>query len=137
MGNATFVNASYMVCLSDQSHCQDSCVTVMISASLRSSILLPCHAPFLGRTDWMLWVQNTGAPLVNLSSQGKVWFLEPREGRVKTFPNEGSRGNYTIRIDGLQESDLGCYQCGPADACHQVVVQKEGEKYDYYSYFSI
>ncbi|CAL8344803.1 unnamed protein product [Arctogadus glacialis] len=113
--------------LNDQSHCQDSCDTVMISASLRSSILLPCHAPFLysSRTDWMLWVQNTGAPLVNLSSQGKVRFLEPREGRVKTFPNEGSRGNYTIRIDGLQESDLGCYQCGPADACHQVVVKKE------------
>ena len=135
MGNATFVNASYMVCVSDQSHCQDSCVTVMISASLRSSILLPCHAPFLGRTDWMLWVQNTGAPLVNLSSQGKVWFLEPREGRVKTFPNEGSRGNYTIRIDG--ESDLGCYQCRPADACHQVVVKNEGEECDYYSYFSV
>ena len=63
--------------------------------------------------------------------------LWPWQGRVKTFPNEGSRGNDTIRIDGLQESDLGCYQCGPADACHQVVVQKEGEKYDYYSYFSI
>ncbi|XP_030236276.1 uncharacterized protein LOC115560828 isoform X3 [Gadus morhua] len=122
---AWFALCNLCASLNDQSHCQDSCDTVMISASLRSSILLPCHAPFLGLTDWMLWVQNTGAPLVNLSSQGKVWFLEPREGRVKTFPNEGSRGNYTIRIDGLQESDLGCYQCGPADACHQVVVQKE------------
>ena len=125
-----------MVRLSDQPHCQDSCDTVLVSASLGSPVLLPCHAPFLGRTDWMLWVQNTGAPLVNLSSQGKVWFWEPRQGRVKTFPNEGSRGNFTIRIDGLQESDLGCYQCGPAEACHQVVVQKEGEKCDHYSYIS-
>ena len=107
-----------MVCLSDQPHCQDSCDTVLVSASLGSPVLLPCHAPFLGRTDWMLWVQNTGAPLANLSSQGKVWFWEPRQGRVKTFPNEGSRGNFTIRIDGRRESDLGCYQCGPAEECH-------------------
>ncbi|CAL8350832.1 unnamed protein product [Lota lota] len=120
-----FALCSICASLNDQPHCQDSCDTVLVWASLGSSILLPCPAPFPGRADWMLWVQNTGAPLVNLSSQGKVQFLEPRQGRVKAFPNEVYRGNFSIRIDGLQESDLGCYQCGQADACHQVVVKKD------------
>lgn len=110
--------------LDDQHPCQDSCDTTMLSASLGSSVLLPCPAPFPGWADWVLWVQNAGTPLVNLTSQGKVQFLEPRHGRVKAFPNEGYVGNFTIRIDGVQESDLGCYQCGQGDGCHQVVVQK-------------
>lgn len=91
------------------------CETRKISASLGSSVLLPCN--FATTLDGVSWVQPSEEDLVELSSEGRVTFLDPRNGRVKAFPNQGLKGNYSICIDDLQDSDLGPYLCKKRDGC--------------------
>ncbi|XP_029571080.1 uncharacterized protein LOC115163391 isoform X1 [Salmo trutta] len=75
-----------------------------------------------------MWNQGSGsgASLVNITFSGKVDFLDPRQGRVKAFPNQGGLGNFSIRIDDLQASDLGSYCCALQnhDQCHRVEVEE-------------
>lgn len=81
--------------------------------SLGSSKLLPCNLR-PNSSKWVTWshAATKQAEMVQLSSQGHVKFLDPRNGRVKVFSNEQRDGNYSIRIDELEKSDLGCYRCG-------------------------
>lgn len=76
-------------------------------------MLLLCHLQPTG-SNWVTWSHATTgqAEMVQFSSEGHVKFLDPRNGRVKVFPNQHSDGNYSIRIDELEISDLGCYRCG-------------------------
>ncbi len=77
----------------------------------------------------MLWAHVPGVDLVHLTSEGRIKFLDPRYGRVKAFPNQGSEGNYSISIDELQNSDMGCYRCKEAARCLQVeLVAEIGKK---------
>ncbi|XP_035478784.2 uncharacterized protein LOC118299297 isoform X2 [Scophthalmus maximus] len=96
-----------------------SCEIHTVNASLGSSVLFPCNftTNYLG---WVSWNKTPGIELVQLKSDGRVRFLLPKGGRVKTFPNQGSRGNYSIRIDELEDSDLGRYFCVQGHICHQV-----------------
>ncbi|XP_029571081.1 uncharacterized protein LOC115163391 isoform X2 [Salmo trutta] len=114
-------------------HCHDSCNTSTLQAPLGSAVLLSCS---LGSTSlgispghgWVMWNQGSGsgASLVNITFSGKVDFLDPRQGRVKAFPNQGGLGNFSIRIDDLQASDLGSYCCALQnhDQCHRVEVEE-------------
>ncbi|XP_053279149.1 uncharacterized protein LOC128440450 isoform X6 [Pleuronectes platessa] len=95
------------------------CEMHTVSTPLGSSVLLPCNFTTSG-LRWVSWVRASGENLLHLMSDGHVQFMLPKEGRVKVFPNQGSRGNYPIRIDDLQESDLGCYCCLQGNKCHQV-----------------
>ncbi|XP_040902880.1 uncharacterized protein LOC121187619 isoform X5 [Toxotes jaculatrix] len=90
-----------------------------LSAPLGSSVLLPCNFRNNGK-NWVSWTHASGVDLVNLTSGGRIEFLHPRRGRVKAFPNQGSKGNYSIRIDELEDSDLGCYRCMDEKDCLQV-----------------
>ncbi|CAB1347907.1 unnamed protein product, partial [Coregonus sp. 'balchen'] len=99
-------------------HCHDSCNTSTLNAPLGSAVLLSCSfgSTSLGISPghgWVVWNQGSGsgASLVNITSSGKVDFLDPRQGRVKAFPNQGGLGNFSILIDALQASDLGSYCC--------------------------
>ncbi|XP_029922088.1 uncharacterized protein LOC115369602 [Myripristis murdjan] len=74
----------------------------------------------------VLWLHNAKSRLVNVSSTGNIQFLDPRDGRVKAFPIQSSQGDYSIRIDELQESDLGCYRCVQGGRCLQVEVTEKG-----------
>nr|XP_020456051.1 uncharacterized protein LOC109960355 [Monopterus albus] len=101
----------------------DICQTHMLSAPLGSSVLLPCH--FTSNKDsWVSWAHPV-IDLVNLTSKGFIKFLDPKSGRLKVFPNQASMGNYTIRIDELEVSDLGCYRCVWKNNCHQVELVAE------------
>lgn len=66
--------------------------------------------------------------LVSLTSKGRIKFLDPRDGRVKAFPNQGSKGNYSICIDQLQVTDLGSYFCKQGRNCLQVLFVDEGKR---------
>lgn len=74
--------------------------------------------------SWVSWVHTPRVELVHLSSEGRIRFLDPRSGRVKAFPNQGSQGNFSICIDELEDSDLGCYRCNHRGACLQVELVK-------------
>uniref|UniRef100_A0A3Q3JMM3 Ig-like domain-containing protein n=1 Tax=Monopterus albus TaxID=43700 RepID=A0A3Q3JMM3_MONAL len=96
-------------------------------APLGSSVLLPCH--FTSNKDsWVSWAHPV-IDLVNLTSKGFIKFLDPKSGRLKVFPNQASMGNYTIRIDELEVSDLGCYRCVWKNNCHQVELVAETCEY--------
>ncbi|XP_034557388.1 uncharacterized protein LOC117825584 [Notolabrus celidotus] len=90
-----------------------------LSAQLGSSVLLPCNLR-TSNTTRVSWAQTSGGDLVLLRSDGRIQFTDPRYGRVKAFPNQGSEGNFSIRIDELQNSDLGFYFCTWEDECIQV-----------------
>lgn len=98
-----------------------SCDTSTLSAPLGSSVLLPCTFTTSSHTV-VEWKHTAGGNLLRLMPNGQVTFLLPRGGRVKVFPNQSSRGNYSVRIDELLTSDLGCYCCvmGEMSNCHQV-----------------
>ncbi|XP_071372396.1 uncharacterized protein [Centroberyx affinis] len=113
-------------------YCEDLCETSTLVAPLGSSVLLPCsfantsHSSPSAR-DSVRWMQSPNFHLVKLTSKGNITFLDPRYGRVKAFPNQCSQGVFSIRIDELQQSDLGCYRCEQDDGCHQVeVVEQAG-----------
>lgn len=73
----------------------------------------------------MSWIHIPETYLVHLTSKGRVKFVDPRYGRVKAFPNQGSEGNYSICIDELKHSDLGCYRCDYGRHCLQVELVTE------------
>ncbi|XP_004544139.2 uncharacterized protein LOC101482969 [Maylandia zebra] len=103
------------VCSNDEKSCEDSvnfCEKISKTVSLGSSVLLPCNLR-PNSSNWVTWshAATRQAEMVQLSSQGHVKFLDPRNGRVKVFSNEQIDGNYSIRIDELEKSDLGCYRC--------------------------
>ncbi|XP_035010593.1 uncharacterized protein LOC118106285 isoform X4 [Hippoglossus stenolepis] len=123
-----FPLALCFICASsnDEQHFEKSCGQYpylcerhIVSTPLGSSVLLPCNFTTNG-LGWVSWVHASGENLLRLKADGHVQFMLPKEGRVKVFPNQGSRGNYPIRIDELQDSDLGCYRCLQGDKCHQV-----------------
>ncbi|XP_069390621.1 uncharacterized protein [Paralichthys olivaceus] len=97
----------------------DLCEMHTVGTPFGSSVLLPCNFTTSG-LERVSWAHADGADLLTLTSDGHVQFLLPKEGRVKVFPNQVSRGNYSIRIDELQDSDLGFYCCVQGDKCHQV-----------------
>ncbi|XP_040047127.2 uncharacterized protein LOC120827951 isoform X1 [Gasterosteus aculeatus] len=88
----------------------DVCKKQTRSAHLGSSVLLPCILP-PNNVDWVTWAHGPEAHLVHLKSEGRIKFLDHRFGRLKAFPNQGSLGNYSLRIDELRGSDLGRYRC--------------------------
>ncbi|XP_068441981.1 uncharacterized protein [Clinocottus analis] len=97
----------------------DVCETNALRAPLGSSVLLQCSFNTTNRS-WVSWAQTTGLDLVQLRTEGRIKFLDHRNGRVKVFPNQASEGNYSILIDELQHSDHGCYRCKQGHDCHQV-----------------
>ncbi|XP_030296368.1 uncharacterized protein LOC115595714 [Sparus aurata] len=109
-----------------ESSCDDSglCETHTLSAPLGSSVLLPCS--FSTRNHNLVsWVAIHEMHMVQLTSKGRVKFVDPRNGRLKAFPNQGSEGNYSICIDELEKSDLGCYRCEQENDCLQVKLVAE------------
>ncbi|PWA20246.1 hypothetical protein CCH79_00003596, partial [Gambusia affinis] len=101
-----------------------------VSAALGSSVVLPCN--FLSNdSSWVEWTQEDrrNVDLVRLSSKGRILYLNPRSGRVKTFPIQASERNYSIIIDELQNSDIGSYYCKQSDACFEVKLSKDERKY--------
>ncbi|XP_054598861.2 uncharacterized protein [Nothobranchius furzeri] len=128
----TLLLALWLVCVSsdgwrsnvDPIQMED-CEAQSLMAQLGSSVLLPCLFTTKG-FDWVTWAHvheldlDTVQDLVGLSTEGRVKFLDPRHGRVKTFPNQASVGNFSICIDELRESDFGFYICKKENKCVSV-----------------
>ncbi|XP_041849993.1 uncharacterized protein LOC121645567 [Melanotaenia boesemani] len=120
-----FLFALWLKCLSSNSEhfnerpCESFCETSELIVTLGSSVLLPCIFS-TNSNNRVNWIHNGEDDLVNISSSGKVTFPNPRHGRVKVFPVQTSEGNYSICIDDLKKSDLGCYLCKQTDDCFQV-----------------
>nr|XP_040047134.1 uncharacterized protein LOC120827951 isoform X2 [Gasterosteus aculeatus aculeatus] len=103
----------------------DVCKKQTRSAHLGSSVLLPCILP-PNNVDWVMWAHGPEAHLVHLKSEGRIKFLDHRFGRLKAFPNQGSLGNYSLRIDELRGSDLGRYRCSQGQSgCVEVELLAE------------
>ncbi|KAM6932897.1 uncharacterized protein FYW49_001285 [Xenentodon cancila] len=115
------VLALWLMCSSvNGDYCEmRSCETYRLGAPLGSSVLLHCIFTTNDK-KWVTWDHNGKINLMNISSGGHVKFLDPRQGRVKAFPNQASMQNYSIGISELQTSDLGCYRCMQELECLQV-----------------
>lgn len=108
------------------------CETQTLSAPLGSPVLLPCIFS-ASNLSWVSWSHSPDTYLVRLTSKGRVKFVDPRHGRVKAFLNQGSEGNYSIRIDELKNTDLGCYRCEHEQNCLQVnLVAEIGRKISFF-----
>ncbi|KAK7883199.1 hypothetical protein WMY93_029373 [Mugilogobius chulae] len=130
---AAHVEAVYFRCDPDnpqmEKYCSStsqSCVTHRLSTHLGSAVLLPCN--FTGNSSKVLWIQSPAFAVVTVTSGGRVNFSDPRSGRIKAFPNQGSRGNFSISIDRVNSTDLGCYKCVSRDTCVQVELALETVK---------
>ncbi|XP_023206754.1 uncharacterized protein LOC102228060 isoform X1 [Xiphophorus maculatus] len=110
--------------LSVSSNGQGVCKTQRVSALLGSSVVLPCNFSS-DDSSWVEWTQEDGqnVDLVRLSSKGRILYLDPRSGRVKTFPIQASERKYSIIIDELQNSDIGSYYCRKSNECFEVEVE--------------
>ncbi|KAL3057119.1 hypothetical protein OYC64_007578 [Pagothenia borchgrevinki] len=102
----------------------DVCETHRLSTQLGSSVLLPCNFK-PSNVTWVSWSQTPDLHLLQLTSAGRIVFLNPRSGRVKAFPNQGQEENFSISINELNNSDLGCYVCTRGDDCLQVELVAE------------
>ncbi|XP_037326332.2 uncharacterized protein LOC119217072 isoform X1 [Pungitius pungitius] len=102
----------------------DVCAKRTRSAHLGSSVLLPCIFA-ANDSDPVIWAHGAKRDLVRLNSEGRIKFVDHRYGRLKAFPNQGSLGNYSIRIDQLQGSDLGLYNCTRGRGCVEVELLAE------------
>ncbi|XP_063762355.1 uncharacterized protein LOC134879780 isoform X2 [Eleginops maclovinus] len=129
-----FLLALHFICVSSnepyiKTSCEqnpDVCETHRLRASLGSSVLLPCYFKTTNVT-FVSWTHTPELALLDLTSAGRIVFLDPRFGRVKAFPNQGSEGNFSISISELKNSDLGCYVCTQEEKCLQVeLVGKNG-----------
>ncbi|XP_062329825.1 uncharacterized protein LOC134029610 isoform X1 [Osmerus eperlanus] len=112
-----------------KNNCLDSCDRTTLEASLGSTVLLNCSFKdtWLGNSShqkWVFWSRPPGSRLVSITAKGQTDFKDPRDGRVKAFPNQGKLGNYSIRIDVLQDTDLGWYCCEWGDECRRVELTK-------------
>ncbi|XP_032446172.1 polymeric immunoglobulin receptor-like isoform X2 [Xiphophorus hellerii] len=109
---------------------QGVCKKQKVSALLGSSVVLPCNFPS-DDSSWVKWTQEDrlNVDLVRLSSKGRILYLDPRSGRVKTFPLQASERKYSIVIDDLQNSDIGSYYCRQSNECFEVKLSKDkGER---------
>ncbi|XP_051254724.1 uncharacterized protein LOC127362701 [Dicentrarchus labrax] len=116
-----FLLALCFMCVSSDDDCfenRESCETQTLSAPLGSSVLLHCEFT-TNNSNWVSWIHND-SHLVRLKSNGIIKFIDPRHGRVKAFPNHASKGNHSISIDELTDTDLGCYRCVEHNNCFQV-----------------
>ncbi|KAG9348637.1 hypothetical protein JZ751_002377 [Albula glossodonta] len=107
-----------------RSHCENCVKYVTLSTQLNSEVILPCLLELATSDDHMnvVWTQSSSGALLEMTQAGHINFNDPREGRVKVFPNNGI-GNFSIRIDQLQNSDLGEYCCKGANASACSVVE--------------
>ncbi|XP_054884060.1 polymeric immunoglobulin receptor-like [Poeciliopsis prolifica] len=110
---------------------ENVCKIHEVSAALGSSVRLPCN--FSSKdSSWVEWTQEDGqnVDLVRLSSKGRIIYLDPRSGRVKTFPLQAPKRNYSIIIDELQNSDIGSYYCRQSNECIEVKLSKDKGEQD-------
>ncbi|XP_048838373.1 uncharacterized protein LOC125712394 isoform X2 [Brienomyrus brachyistius] len=112
------------------SRCNKACeITALVKGTINSAVLLPCNITVY-HTETVMWSQ--AADLVTIRTHGYVNFFDNREGRVKTFPYLSNKGNFSIRLEHLQQSDLGIYCCevqgGSSSACNKVNVTLDLEE---------
>ncbi|XP_034723431.1 uncharacterized protein LOC117942197 isoform X2 [Etheostoma cragini] len=119
-----FLLALCFICVSSNEQNSDDCETHTLTAALGSSVLLPCNFTTI-QLNWVSWAHTLKGDLVHIKSEGRIMFLDHRNGRVKVFPNQGSKGNYSIFIDKLNNSDMGCYHCKQGRDCLQVELVAE------------
>ncbi|KAM4589326.1 uncharacterized protein V3H82_003453 isoform 2-T2 [Fundulus diaphanus] len=108
---------------------EEVCNKHEVTALLGSSVLLSCN--FLSNDhNLVTWTQRDEEDgqdlnLVHFLPEEHVKFLDPRNGRVKVFPNQVLGGNYSIIIDGLQLSDMGSYHCRQSNECYEVKLSED------------
>ncbi|XP_016092190.1 uncharacterized protein [Sinocyclocheilus grahami] len=100
------------------------CTDVTIRASLRSEVSLPCHFKIshYNKTEKIKWSHHSS--LVTITNNGIIYFDNPSEGRVSSFPNLARGGNFSILIHDLQTSDIGTYFCELNSECWRVKIME-------------
>ncbi|XP_007231087.3 uncharacterized protein LOC103033316 isoform X1 [Astyanax mexicanus] len=98
--------------------CAGKCKLSTVNITLGSEVFLPCILGKSNQTDEVNWSHNSS--LLSISLKGNITFEDPRDGRVAVFPSLFSKGNFSISIQMVQNSDLGKYCCQLGKECHRV-----------------
>ncbi|XP_056329883.1 uncharacterized protein LOC130241919 isoform X2 [Danio aesculapii] len=100
----------------------ERCTDVSINASLKSQVFLPCHFN-TSLNDTVIWRHlNNGDTLVKIITDGRIYFNNPREGRVTAFPLLVEEGNFSILVHDLESSEVGVYFCEWNSECWRVKI---------------
>ncbi|XP_068069726.1 uncharacterized protein [Danio rerio] len=106
----------------------ERCTDVSIDTSLKSKVSLPCHFNTSLDSDTVTWRHlNNGDTLVKIIADGRIYFDNPREGRVTAFPLLVEEGNFSILIHDLESSDVGVYFCELNSECWRVKITESAK----------
>ncbi|XP_053347586.1 programmed cell death 1 ligand 1-like [Clarias gariepinus] len=90
--------------------------SVIVEAAQEDSVILPCSS---SRYEKDVFWRYRDTKVVYEIIEGKENFQEQDaeyRGRVKGFPSEFTKGNYSIRLSDVKLSDTGTYSCKIPDS---------------------
>uniref|UniRef100_A0A9J8DML7 Ig-like domain-containing protein n=1 Tax=Cyprinus carpio carpio TaxID=630221 RepID=A0A9J8DML7_CYPCA len=101
---------------------------VTVEAVIGGSVLLPCSSVKhdLELKDINVHWRHTNGKIVHDIVQGEdsVAEQDPEyKNRVKTFPEEYQRGNFSLKLNNLQDTDAGEFKCLITPSDEQKTVQ--------------
>ncbi|TRY94666.1 hypothetical protein DNTS_021571 [Danionella cerebrum] len=101
----------------------NGCTNIIINATLKSKVFLPCHFNTSLYNNTVTWSHCKEA-LLRIVSNNRINFDNTREGRLNVFPLVFNEGNFSVLLDDLQAQDAGVYVCEMSTECWRIIIRE-------------